>query len=40
MESTHLTHTVTDVFIVQSAGKAIPQIVSELKKRKELSDED
>ena len=33
-ESTHLTHTVTDFFIEQSAGAAIPQIVSELKKRK------
>jgi NAD-dependent deacetylase len=38
-ESTHLTHTVTDVFIEQSAGEAIPQIVSELKKRKGLSYE-
>jgi len=31
-ESTHLTHTVTDVFIGQSAGEAIPQIVSELQR--------
>jgi NAD-dependent protein deacetylase/lipoamidase len=33
-ESTHLTHTVTDIFIGRSAGEAIPQIVNELKKRK------
>jgi NAD-dependent deacetylase len=33
-ESTHLTHTVTDIFIGQSAGAAIPQIVTELKRRK------
>ena len=33
-ESTHLTHTVTDIFIGQSAGEAIPQIVSELKRHK------
>jgi len=31
-ESTHLTHTVTDIFIEQSAGEAIPQIMSELKR--------
>jgi NAD-dependent deacetylase len=31
-ESTHLTDTVTDVFIGQSAGEAIPQIVSELQR--------
>jgi len=35
MESTHLTHTITDVFIGQSAGEAIPAIVSELKRRKQ-----
>lgn len=33
-ESTHLTHTVTDIFISQSAGVAIPVLVNELKKRK------
>jgi NAD-dependent deacetylase len=33
-ESTHLTHTVTDIFISQSAGVAIPELVNELKKRK------
>jgi NAD-dependent deacetylase len=33
-ERTHLTHTVTDIFIGQSAGEVIPQIVNELKKRK------
>jgi NAD-dependent deacetylase len=33
-ESTHLTHTVTDIFIEQNAGEAIAQIVSELKRRK------
>lgn len=38
-ESTHLTHTVTDLFIEQSAGEAISQIVSELKRRKGLRDE-
>jgi len=38
-ESTHLTHTVTDLFIEQSAGEAIAQIVTELKKRKGLRDE-
>jgi len=32
-EGTHLTRTVTDIFIGQSAGEAIPQIVTELKKR-------
>jgi NAD-dependent deacetylase len=37
-ERTHLTHTVTDVFIEQSAGEAIPQIVSELKKRKGMAE--
>jgi NAD-dependent deacetylase len=36
-ESTHLTHTVTDIFIGQSAGEAIPQILSELKKRKGMA---
>jgi NAD-dependent deacetylase len=35
MESTHLTHTVTDIFIGQSAGEAIPAIVNELKRLKE-----
>jgi NAD-dependent deacetylase len=33
-ESTHLTHTVTDIFIKQSAGGAIPVLVTELKRRK------
>ena len=33
-ESTHLTHTVTDIFIGQSAGEAIPELVTELKRRK------
>jgi NAD-dependent deacetylase len=33
-ESTHLTDTVTDIFIGRSAGEAIVQIVGELKKRK------
>lgn len=33
-ESTHLTHTVTDIFIGRSAGVAIPELVNELKKRK------
>jgi len=36
-ESTHLTHTVTDIFIEQSAGEAIPRIVAELKKRKGMT---
>jgi len=38
-ESTPLTHTVTDLFIEQSAGEAISQILRELKRRKELRDE-
>jgi len=33
-ESTHLTHTVTDIFIGQRAGEAIPELVTELKRRK------
>ena len=37
MERTHLTDTVTDVFIGENAGQAIPQIVRELKRRKGLS---
>jgi len=36
-ESTHLTHTVTDIFIEQSAGEAIPRIVAELKKKKGMA---
>lgn len=37
-ESTHLTHTVTDIFIEQSAGHAIPEIVAELKRRQGSAD--
>ena len=33
-----LTHTVTDLFIEQSAGEAIPQIVTELKRRQGRTD--
>ena len=36
-ESTHLTYTVTDIFIGRSAGEAIPEIVSELKRRKGMA---
>jgi NAD-dependent deacetylase len=34
MESTHLTHTLTDIFIEENAGAAIPAIVAELRKKK------